>query len=180
VLRRIATIVAAAGLTLGLAAPPAFAPKYILGASAFGDCATTPPSRFQGSFTVTSFGSARGRLLANATLVGTCAAGLTTVATVPVAPYVFPVVSVAGSCDATHAVVQVRPGAAVVGGFLGEDAKTGAAVRFPVTLSSTVAERSWTVDEPRSVRARICAMAIAARYLPLPHLAPLLNALVLG
>jgi hypothetical protein len=176
-LTRAATVAATAGALVSLAAP-AWAPKYILGASAHGDCvldgATTT---FLGDFTVTSFGAVDGALMANGTLAGTCGAGAYTV---PFATYAFPVESVTGVCNDADAVVQVRPGSALVGAFTGTDEKTGERVKLTVDLNSTVAERSWVTGDPAAVRGRLCAVARLTAHAPVARLATALNALVLG
>jgi hypothetical protein len=170
-----------AGAVLSLAAP-AWAPKYILGASAFGECGGggVVDSRFQGSFTVRSFAVSGGALVADAFVVGSCAAGLDTTAVVPRAAYTFPV-TVTTFCDGDDVGYEVRPGAATVGAVLGASEKDGTAVKLGLDLApSTVVDRRWSSDESRSVRARLCALDTIAAHRPASALAQALNALALG
>ena len=176
-LTRAATVAAATATALSVTAP-AWAPKYILGATALGDCvldgATTS---FLGDFTITSFGVLDSALVVNGTVAGSCGAGQYTV---PAAPYVFPVESVSGSCNESEATVAVRPGAALVGAFTGTDEKTGERVKLTLDLDRTVAERSWVTGDPAALRGKLCAAGRLAEHAPAERLATALNTLVLG
>jgi hypothetical protein len=182
-LRRAAAVVVTAGLAAVSPGAPAWGPKYILGASAFGTCALPDgPAAFQGDFRITSFGVTSGGLVANAFVVGSCAGpGVETAATVRGPAVVYPIVSVVATCDPAHAVAQFRPGTATVGGFLGADEKTGEAVRFPLNLApSTVVERMWSPGDPASLRAQVCAVARLLPHAPPQALANVLNSLVIA
>jgi hypothetical protein len=181
-LTRTSTVAATAAAVLAVAAP-AWAPKYILGASAHGDCVVDGgTTAFQGDFRITSFGVAGDTLVANAIVVGTCTDTAAEVAyTVPGAGYTFPVLSVTGACNESEAVVQVRPGSALVGAFAGTDEKTGEKVKLTLDLArGTLAERSWTTGDPAAVRGKLCAVARLVEHAPVPRLANALNTLVLG
>lgn len=181
---RPATVALAAALAVGTLAAPAWAPKYILGAFAFGTCDVPgqDASRFEGSLTALSFSSSDGTLYVTGPVVGTCygTAG-NTVATVPSFVATFAVVSLTTACTPTDAVVEVRPGAALVGGFLGDDAKTGEPVKLTLDLTNgTVLDKTWAPSDPMPVKARLCAVDAVAAHRPDASLASLLNRLVLG
>jgi hypothetical protein len=182
VARGVVASVAAVAAVVSVATP-GWSPKYILGASAFGDCLgdDVTPSRFQGSFTVRSFLSSGGQLVADALVVGGCTSTAgDTVAVVPQAAYQFPV-SLTTFCSGDDVGYEVRPGAALVGAVLGDSAKDGVAVKMTLDLApTTVVDRRWSADEPPSVRARLCALDTIAAHRPAAELARVLNNLALA
>ena len=158
------------------AATPAWAPKYILGSLAYGDCVLPEPgSRFGGDFTVLSFSAGRGELWVTAAVSGACVDGLDVTATVPAGVYTFPVESIATDCDAEFAGVDIRPGAATVAGEVGGDRTTFTLDLYP----STIVERTWMTGEPKAARGRLCAVHRMAQRRSPAQLAKALNALVL-
>lgn len=181
-LSRAAAVAGTAALSLVLAASPAWAPKYILGAFAFGTCHLPGgDARFEGAFTATGFSADGGTLYVTGEVVGTCYdTGGDVAATVSSFVQSFPVTSVTTACTRTDAVVEVRPGAALVGAVLGEDTKDGEAVKMTLDLGGTVLDRVWSPDEPASVKARLCAVDRIAAHRPDADLARALDALVLG
>jgi hypothetical protein len=183
VLARGLVVVATSVAAVLSVAAPGWSPKYILGASAFGDCHGdgVAASRFQGSFTVRSFLSSGGQLLADALVVGSCTAvSGDTVAVVPRAAYAFPV-SLTTFCAGDDAGYEVRPGAAAVDGVLGDSAKDGVAVKMALDLApTTVVDRRWGSDESSSVRARLCALHTIAGHRSPAELAQVLNVLALA
>jgi hypothetical protein len=93
----------------------------------------------------------------------------------------FPVESVASTCTSTHAHVEFRPGAATVGGILGDNARDGEAVKFTLDLApSTVVEQNWFAGDPRATYGRLCAVDANLTHRDPARLANVLNALVLG
>jgi hypothetical protein len=178
-LARVAVVAAASATAVAVAAGPAWAPKYILGASAFGTCSVSD-ARFQGDFTVHSFfASPTGDLMAVALVGGSCNAGGEVVAVVTHGLYEYPVAMTA-SCDATSAAVEFRPGAATVGATLGDDPKTGEPVKLTLDLApTTVVDRTWSADESKSVRGKLCAIAHMAGHRSAGDLAAALNSLTM-
>ena len=179
---RAGLVAASAALSLVVAASPAWAPKYLLGAFAVGTCdLPSGDARFEGAFTATGFSADGGTLYVTGQVVGSCydTAG-DVVATVPSFVQAFPVTSVTTACNRTNAVVEVRPGAATVGAVLGSDTKDGEPIKMPLDLGGTVLDRVWSPDEPASVKARLCAVDRIAAHVPDARLAQALNALVLG
>lgn len=177
-LARSAAVVASTALAVCAAGSPAWAPKYIFGSLAYGDCLRggSEPERFEGTLTVTSFSRSASSLLATGLLSGACLtdAGAVT-AVLPEHVATFVVGSVEAFCTDPDVGVMVRPGVQVSG----RDAKTGAPAPFLVDLSrGTVVERSWTPGDPMSERGKICALDRIADRRPLPALAPVLNGLV--
>jgi len=175
---RAATVAATAALAVAAAASPAWAPKYIFGSFAYGDClrGAATPERFEGTLTVTSFARSGSSLLVTGLLSGTCFtdAGSVT-ALLPETVGTFVVGSVEAFCTDPDVGVMIRPGVQVSG----YDLKTGHPAPFLVDLSrGTVVERSWTLGDPLSVRGKICALDRIADRRPLPALAPVLNVLV--
>lgn len=158
--------------TVGGAATPASAPKYILGALAFGDCEVAGEPLFNGDFTVESFGAKDGQLLATAMVNGSCVEGLDVVGSVPPGVYTFPI-TVVTECVPSSAVIEIRPGATTVAGEVG-----GEKADFTLDLSRTVADVIWMEGDPESERAKICAVARASGRTA-PQQARLLNALIL-
>lgn len=158
--------------TVGLCATPAAAPKYILGALAYGDCEVPGEPLFNGDFTIESFSAKDGELLVTAMVGGSCVAGLDVVGGVPPGVYTFPA-ALTAECVDTSAVIEVRPGATTVAGFVGDE-KTD----FTLDLSRTVVDRIWMDGDPESERARLCAVARAVDR-PAKQVARLLNALTL-
>lgn len=177
---RLAVGAAVVAGTLGGVAAPAWAPKYILGSFAFGECELAEPASFDGDFTVLSFHASGGQLYATASLTGTCVDGVEVVATVPPGVYEFPV-ALTTVCEPADAVLEIRPGAALVGGILGPDPKTGEPEKVVVDLSrGTVVDRIWMTGDPRSEGARLCAVDRAVdRGASASQVATLLNQLVL-
>ncbi len=157
-------------------ATPAWAPKYILGASAYGACGLAEPgSRFSGDFTVLRFHAAQGRVWATAAVTGTCVDGLDVTATVPAAVYTVPVVEVTTECTAESAIVEIRPGATTVAGDVG-----GVKSAFQLDLyPSTVIDRIWMPGDPPRDRARLCAVHRTARRGSPAQVARALNELLL-
>jgi len=183
VLSRAAVLAAGVAAPLVLLAPAAWAPKYILGASAYGTCAVPghEGALFQGTFTVTGFSSSGGSLWATGSIVGSCYDGTDVVATVLGTKNAFPVESVTAMCTRTQAHVDIRPGAAEVDGVLGASVKDGEPVTFNLDLApSTVVERSWDAGDPRETYGRLCAVAANVAHRDPADLATVLNALVLG
>jgi hypothetical protein len=179
---RAATVAAVVAATVGGVAAPAWAPKYILGSSAFGRCVLPGGSEplFQGGFTVLSFSASGGRLYATAAVSGACLDGLAVAAVVPPATYTFPVEALTADCAVESAVVEVRPGAATVDGVLGAVAEGGAKVSFGLDLyPSTVVDRIWMAGDPMSERARLCAVAKMTAHRSPAGAATALNALLL-
>lgn len=183
VLARGLVVMAASVAAVLSVAAPGWAPKYILGASGFGDCGGggVAASRFQGSFTVRSFLASGGQLYADAFVVGGCTSTAgDTVAVVPRGAYSFPV-SLTTFCSGDDVGYEVRPGAALVGAVLGESEKDGVAVKTTLDLApATVVDRRWNADDPRSVRGRLCALNAIAGHRPASDLAQVLNSLALG
>ncbi len=180
---RVASVAVASAVPVVTLALPAWAPRYILGASAFGDCRVDglADSRFQGAFTVLSFSVADGQLQVTGNVGGTCADGAGIVVTVPAEPFTFPVLSTTASCDPNGATVQFVPGATTVGGVLGDDTKDGEAVKFTLDLSrATILERTWSPGDPRAVHARLCALDRILDHREPADLLPLLDNLLLG
>jgi hypothetical protein len=179
-LSRLAAVVAAAAAT-AVAAPPAWAPKYILGSNAYGDCVLeASTAQFQGEATILGFSSSGGELLATLLVRGVCVDGTTVVATVPEASYVFPV-AVSASCALDGAAVEVRPGEAAVRGLVGPDVRDAVSATFIVDLSrGTVVDQIWLPNDPVALRARLCAVARLTAHRPAASLATVLNALLLG
>jgi hypothetical protein len=171
-LTRAAVACAVAGGVVAGAATPALAPKYILGASAYGTCGVAGEPLFNGDFTVESFTAKGGQLLAVAMVAGSCVDGLDVAGSVPPGVYAFPVAATT-ECVPGSAVVEIRPGAATVAGDLG-----GEKTEFTLDLSSTVVDRIWMEGDPASERARICAVGRASGRSAAQR-ARLLNALVL-
>ena len=176
-LRRVASrvVVSATGAATAVAllAAPAWAPKYILGASAFGTCELDPDARFQGSATVQQFYADRGQLWAVLRVVGSCGDNLVEV---PSDLFAFPIDATA-SCGQTSATVQFRPGAGTVGGIPVD--KSGA-VKFTLDLApSTVIELTWAASDPKELRGRICAIAANLGHRSAADTADVLNQLVL-
>ncbi|HEX8001725.1 MAG TPA: hypothetical protein VF519_03415 [Mycobacteriales bacterium] len=177
-LTRVPSVLAAAAVAVPLVAGPAWGPKYILGASAYGDCLRDPDrvERFEGTLSVRSFSRAGATLLVTGLLSGTCAtdAGEVT-AVLPEVVATFPVLSVDAFCTPPDVGVMIRPGAQVSA----YDSKTGAATPFAVDLTrGTVIERSWTTGDPAGLRGKLCALDRIADRRPLASLAPVLNAFV--
>ena len=166
------------GTVAGVAAP-AWAPKYILGSFAFGDCLLDETVSFSGDFTVLSFGARDNEVYASASVTGSCVKGLDVVATVPPGVYEFPV-GLSTECVHTSAVLEIRPRAALVGGILGADPKSGEPRKFVLDLRSTVVDRIWMESDPEQERARLCAIDRAVRRgASATQLARLLNELTL-
>ena len=176
VVSRAALALAVVGGTVVGAASPAWAPKYILGASAFGECGIPGPPGFTGDFTVESFYARGDQLYAFAAVSGVCIDGLDVVGRVPGGVYPFPVAATAECVDGS-AVLEVRPGAAAVEGTLGEvkDLTT-----FTLDLSrGTVVDRIWMTGDPPAERARLCAVERALGTRSATQVARLLNQLTL-
>jgi hypothetical protein len=175
---RVLLCAAVAAGTVGGVASPAWAPKYIFGSLAFGGCGLPDDTAtFSGDFTVLGFSSDKGQLLVTASVTGSCLQGLTVMATAPTGVYTFPVVSLVTECVAESAVVEIRPGAATVGGVLGDKSDN---VKFVLDLyPSTVIDRIWMEGDPESERGRLCALDRMLDRHPAADLATELNQLVL-
>lgn len=162
------------GVVSGVATP-AYAPKYIFGSFAYGDCdlASVEGARFEGEFTILGFSADKGQLLVTAMVSGVCKSGAFTIAATPIPDvYTFPVDSLHAHCEPDSALLQVRPGATTVVTREGE--------KFTLDLSvSTVAERWWDAGEPAYVRAHLCAIDRLIDRQPYDRLAPVLDQLVL-
>ena len=168
-----------AGVVGGVASP-AWAPKYILGSFAFGQCEIDDvgETSFAGDFTVTSFEDVGGTLYVVGSLSGTCIDGLDHVAAVAPGVYRFPVVDFTVECNDEFAGIDLRPGAERVGGTLTDDKDT--AVRITLDLyPSTIVERTWMPGEERSVRGRLCALFRMSQHRTPAELAGQLNQLVM-
>ena len=177
-LLRGAAALAAAVAVAGGTAAPAYAPKYILGSLAFGECAVG--GTFEGDFTTVSFSSSGGALYATGAVSGRCLDGLDVVATVPPGVFTFPVTEIWADCAPDSTGLRFRPGTALVGGYLGADEKTGEAVKFDLALArSTLVELDWTLGDPVSLRGHVCAVAAMLRRRPPADLARVLNTLLL-
>jgi len=181
--RNLARLAVASSLVAGVVggvASPAWAPKYILGSFAFGTCVVDgdfTELHLSGDFTVTSFADADGELVVNGSLTGACFDGTDQRATITPDVYSFPVIDFKAECNAEFAGLDIRPGAARVGGA---DAVTRDPVKMTVDLyPSTIVERTWMPGESMSVRGRLCALAKLADQKDAPDLAALLNQLVL-
>lgn len=177
-LRRAFAVAAASTLGAVALATPAWGPKYILGASAYGDCTGhgSDVVRFEGTLTVRSFSRSGSTLLVTGLLTGTCVTDdNVVVATVQETVATFPVWSVETFCTFPDVGVFVRPGVMTSG----YDVKTGEALPFGVDLSrGTVVERTWTDGDPPSLRGQLCALDRIAHRRPLASLAPVLDMLV--
>jgi len=175
VLSRLGVSLAVVGATVGGLASPAFAPKYIFGALAYGGCEldAAEDARFEGEFTILGFSAAKGQLYVQAALSGDCKDGAFSIAaTAEPGVYQFPVLSLNGHCEADSAVLEIRPGAAQVLSAKGD--------KFVLDLGgSTVAERWWDPADPAPVRAHVCAIVRLLDRQPYTRLAPVLNQLVL-
>jgi hypothetical protein len=181
VLPRLAFVVLASAVPVAVSASPAWAPKYILGATAFGTCDLRDGASFQGSFTVSGFSSSGGQLYATGAVAGSCDSGGDVVATVPSTVTTFAVASVTATCSAVGANVEIRPGAGTVKGLLGDTPKDAEPVVFGLDLApSTVVERSWVPGDPRATYGRLCAVTANVAHRDAASLATVLNALVLG
>lgn len=167
-----------AGTVAGVASP-AWAPKYILGSFAFGDCLVdgdASETSLSGDFAVESFTNVDGTLYVNGLLTGSCFDGLDQRATIAPGVYSFPVVEMRIECNDEFAGIDVRPGAARVGG---EDAAKDP-VKITVDLyPSTIVERTWMPGEARSVRGRLCALSRMSPHRDAAALAVVLDQLVL-
>jgi len=176
VLRRVVTVLTTALAPVLLVAAPGWAPKYIFGTSAIGTCDLATAPRFQGSVTAQAFFAQDGQLYAWLLTVGTCGGGSLDVV-VPQERYAFPV-TVSAECGRTAATVQIRPGAATVGGV---PADKGDAVKLTLDLApATVVERQWTVTEPRSVYGALCAVDAVISHRDVSDVANVLNRLLLA
>lgn len=176
----LATALAAVAVPL-LPAAPAWAPKYILGSAAYGDCLRREGAeveRFEGNLEVLSFSRSGSSLLVTGLLTGFCSTDAGTVtATLPETVATFAVASVDAFCVYPDIGVHVRPATQVSG----TDAKTGEPAPFLVDLSrGTVIERSWTDGDPKALRGILCALDRIADRRPLAMLAPVLDTLVRG
>lgn len=158
--------------TVGVAGAPAWAPKYIFGALAFGNCEVAGEPLFNGDFTIESFRARNDQLLATAMVSGACVDGLDVVGSVPPGVYTFPI-SVTTECVTTSAVIEIRPGATTVAGDVG-----GEKTEFTLDLARTVADVIWMEGDAESERAKICAVSRASGRTATQQ-ARLLNALVL-
>jgi hypothetical protein len=178
-LARVATSAAVVlGVVVGVAAP-AWAPKYILGSFAFGECVLEERVGFSGDFTIESFFASGNEVWANATVTGSCVQGFDVLATVPPGVYAFPV-AVSGECVDSSAVLEVRPRAALVGAVLGPDPKEGERAKITLDLASTVVDRIWMDGDPPRERARLCVVLHAIeRGASATRAAKLLNELAL-
>lgn len=179
--RSLAVVVSAFCAAPVLPASPAWAPKYILGAAAYGDCLrrSTDVERFEGLFEPTSFDRSGSSLLVTGVLSGVCLTDATAeiVATLPPTVATFPVVSVDAFCDYPDVGVHVRPGSQMSG----HDVKTGDPAEFLVDLTrGTTIEQSWTDGDPVALRGKLCALDRIADRRPLEMLAPVLDTLVRG
>ena len=169
----------AAATAAVLPSSPAWAPKYILGAAAYGDCLrhSGEVERFEGQFEPTSFDRSGSTLLMTGVLSGVCLTDDTAeiVARLPETVATFPVVSVDAFCVFPDIGVHVRPGSQLSG----YDAKTGEPAEFLVDLTrGTTVESSWTDGDPMALRGRLCALDRLADRAPLPALAAFLDGLV--
>ncbi|HEU0132751.1 MAG TPA: hypothetical protein VFQ85_17350 [Mycobacteriales bacterium] len=180
--RRCLAVATAALGVVAVAGTPAWAPKYILGANAYGTCVFPDGStaRFEGAFTVLGFSAPGGVLSVTGAVAGSCLGDGDAVATVPGGSWTFPVTSLLTDCTtAETAVVQFRPGAATVDAVTGPTPKDGEQVKTTLDLASgTTLERDWFASDPVSLRARLCAADRAARHARPAGLAQALNALV--
>lgn len=178
-LARLAVACAVVVGTVAGVASPAWAPKYILGSFAFGDCLVDGDSAetsLSGDFEVTSFSSAGGTLYVNGTLTGACLDGLDQRATITPDVYSFPVVDLTVECNDEFAGLDLRPGAARVGG----EGLDKVPVKMTVDLyPSTIVERTWMPGEPMSVRGRLCALSRMSLRRDAASLATVLDQLVL-
>lgn len=176
-LARSAVLVSAAVLPVALAAP-AWAPKYILGSSAYGDCLrhAGEVERFEGTLVPTSFSRSGSTLLVSGVLSGFCSTDdAVMVASLPETAATFPVVSVDAFCDGPDVGVMIRPGVQLSG----TDLKTGEPAEFLVDLTrGTVIETSWTLGDPKALRGKLCALDRIADRVPLATLAPILDTFV--
>ncbi len=178
---RTGCVAAGTALSVGLLAAPAWAPKYIFGASAFGTCTIDgqADSHFQGSLTVLTFAAVDGQLGVTGTVVGTCAdASANPVATVDQGPYDFSVESLTTECTRDNAGIEIRPGSGTVGGFVG-DSKD--AVKFTLDLTpSTVIDLTWRPGDPGALRGGLCALHNVVPHRDAAGVATALNTLLIG
>ena len=180
-LTRASVLVTAAWLPVAGLAAPAWGPKYIFNASAYGGCGTDPASHFEGEASVVDFSASGGVLYADATVQGTCVDGTRVTATVPLGTYSFRVNAVETDCTDTDVLVYIRPGTSTVQAYLG-DIKDGTPVPMALDLGpGTTIERTWTDGDPRGERGRLCAAhRIVSGGPSAAVLARVLDALVLG
>lgn len=175
--RGVAVLLASVAGACALASP-AWAPKYILGSAAYGDCVdrASEVSRFEGTYEVRSFARSGSTLTVTGLLEGRCATDDgAIVGTVDEAVATFVVNAVETFCADPDVGVFVRPGVMLAG----HDVKTGDALPFGVDLSrGTVLERTWTDGDPASLRGQLCALDRIAHRRPLWSLAPVLEAFV--
>jgi hypothetical protein len=183
-----ALVATTAATTLLGFATGAWAPKYILGASAFGTCTIDgETSRFQGSFTVLGFFVGHDGLSVTANIVGSCTdQAATTVAVVNNGNYAFPVEHFEALCDDLNQVVRFRPGGALVAGTLEAPKDGSAAIALDLSgdvagSGSTIVQRAYdNANDAASVRAKLCAVAKITAHRSPAELAKQLNQLVLG